>query len=173
MLLKDSNHPNWKISLNMAQKTQLGCLCFQFGGSNLLFESKPNYCAKSVSFLFWLLSLVCTKRLLNCQASVLGSKPCRMLRTLLVCLLFCYWFKVKSSLLCHEPGGKPAEVSRRGDGNSTLLFITKLGQNTACFCVSQIWWENQLKVGNHICQGTWHLFALCNRPFIFCVEEHS
>lgn len=106
----------------------------------------------------------------------LKSKACTILRSLRVRLLFCYWFKLKSSLICHEPGREPAEVSRQGDGSPMFPFITKHGQNTTCFSVSQNSGENQFKGEKSHLSSTWQtwlLFCLSCRPPIGLLEKNT
>ncbi len=164
-----------KLSLFSYTKTLLDSLCSTYSVSSSvvvtfclswLLCTPTNYCAKLLFFSLLTLKLSLKKQtnkkknfeiphnvFLELSSVGLRSKACRVLRSLLVCLLFCCWFKLKSSLICHEPGREPAEVSRQGDGSPMLLFITKHGQNTTCFSVSQNWEENQLKGENHICQA--------------------
>lgn len=104
-----------------------------------LMPSTPTeHCAKLLFSFFWLLSLVWGKKtkkketfeiaqvfLFRLSGAGLRSKVCRKLRSLCICWLFCYWFNPKSSLICHEPGKKPAEVSRQISG-SPMLFSSQV-----------------------------------------------
>ena len=98
----------------------------------------------------------------------LRSKARRMLRSLLVCLLFSYWFKPKSSVIRHESGRGARCGVTAGRRQSCVALHHKAWTKYHTFvCLPKNWGENQLKGENHICQARGRrgpLFCLCCRP---------